>query len=61
MKYAGMPMGMWMVFSGSFTKNLTDIFGIDKAAADEVRRKAKPKYKEIITELPSLKKPTALK
>lgn len=56
MKYAGMPMGMWTLFSGSFTKNLTDIFGIDKAAADEVRQKAKPKYREIISELPEFEK-----
>ena len=24
MKYAGMPMGMWMLFAGSFQKQLTD-------------------------------------
>ena len=23
MKYAGMPMGMWMLFAGSFQKQLT--------------------------------------
>ena len=32
MKYAGMPMGMWALFSGSFRKQLTDVFGYDRAA-----------------------------
>lgn len=32
MKYAGMPMGMWVLFSESFRKQLTDVFGYDRAA-----------------------------
>ena len=56
MKYAGMPMGMWTLFSGSFTNNLTEIFGIEKNGAKEIARKAKPKYKELISELPEFEK-----
>ena len=29
MKYAGMPMGMWVLFSGSFQKQLTAVLGYD--------------------------------
>ena len=27
MKYAGMPMGMWMLFHRSFTRQLTAVLG----------------------------------
>ena len=27
MKYAGMPLGMWMLFAGSFQKQLTAVLG----------------------------------
>ena len=33
MKYAGMPMGMWVLFSGSFQKQLTAVLGYDAATA----------------------------
>ena len=38
MKYFGMPMGMWALFSGSFRTQLSVVFGYD---ADEARRIAK--------------------
>ena len=42
MKYAGMPSALWMVFANSFEKQLTIVFGYDKAAgcknADEILR-----------------------
>ena len=56
MKYAGMPMGMWALFAGSFRKQLTDVFGCDAAAAKAVAKKAKPKYREIIADLPEFEK-----
>lgn len=56
MKYAGMPMGMWALFAGSFNKKLTEIFGYDTAASREITKKAKPKYKNIIHELPEFEK-----
>ena len=33
MKYAGMPMGMWVLFAGSFQKQLTAVLGYDAATA----------------------------
>ena len=56
MKYFGMPMGMWTLFAGSFGKQLTAVFGYDKKTAKTVVKKAKPKYKEIISELPEVEK-----
>lgn len=56
MKYAGMPLGMWMLFSDSFRKQLTVVFGYDKNTAKAVTKKAKPKYKEIISGLPEFEK-----
>ena len=34
MKYAGMPFGMWVLFAGSFQKQLTAVLGYD---AQDVR------------------------
>lgn len=56
MKYTGMPMGMWGLFSGSFRKQLTAVFGCDAETAKAVTKKAKPKYKEIIADLPEFEK-----
>ena len=33
MKYTGMPMGMWVLFAGSFQKQLTAVLGYDAATA----------------------------
>ena len=56
MKYAGMPMGMWVLFSGSFQKQLTAVLGYDAATAKQITKSAKPKYKEIIAKLPEFEK-----
>ncbi len=56
MKYAGMPMGMWALFSKSFERQLTEVFGYGEDTAKEITRKAKPKYKEIIGRLPEFEK-----
>ena len=56
MKYLGMPMGMWALFEGSFREQLTAVFGYDADTAREIERKAKPKYKEIIRDLPEFEK-----
>ena len=56
MKYTGMPMGMWALFAGSFRKHLTAVFGYDAAAAAEIAKRAKPKYREIIASLPEFEK-----
>ena len=52
MKYAGMPLGMWVLFAGSFQKQLTAVLGYDADTARAITKKAKPKYREIISELP---------
>ena len=31
MKYAGMPFGMWVLFAGSFQKQLTAVLSYDAA------------------------------
>ena len=56
MKYAGMPMGMWVLFAPSFRRNLTRFFGLDEAAAKTATREAKGKYRKIIGELPEFEK-----
>ena len=56
MKYTGLPLGMWALFSGSFQKNLTTVLGFDKAAAAEITRQAKAEYKAVIGKLPEFEK-----
>ena len=56
MKYAGMPFGMWVLFAGSFQKQLTDVLGYDAATARAITEKAKPQYRQIIAGLPEFEK-----
>ena len=56
MKYMGMPLGMWALFAGSFQKQLTATFGYDVHTAKAITKHAKPKYQEIIRELPEFEK-----
>ena len=56
MKYIGMPFGMWALFSRSFRTQLTEVFGYDAGTAAEITRKAKPRYREIISRLPEFEK-----
>jgi len=56
MKYAGMPVGMWLLFAGSFRRQLSSVFNYDKETAKTVSAKAKPKYREIIGRLPEFEK-----
>ena len=44
MKYAGMPMGMWVLFAGSFQKQLTEVLGHDADTARAITKKAKAKW-----------------
>ena len=55
MRYIGMPMGMWALFAKSFQTQLA-MLGYDADAAGEITRKAKAKYREIITRLPVFEK-----
>ena len=56
MKYMGMPMEMWVLFAGSFQKQLTAVFGYDADAAQAITKKAKPQYRQIIRRLPEFEK-----
>ena len=56
MKYAGMPFGMWMLFAGSFQKQLTAVLGYDAATARAITKKAKPQYRQVIRKLPEFEK-----
>lgn len=56
MTYAGMPMGMWLLFSGSFCRQLHEKMGLDKAAAKAVKKAAKKEYREIIGHIPEFEK-----
>ena len=56
MQYAGMPWGMWALFGGSFRRQLTAVLGYDPEMAAEITRKAKPRYKTIIADLPEFEK-----
>lgn len=56
MKYMGMPMALWAIFTRSFRKNLETCFGLNATEAKEVTRKAKVRYKKIIRELPEFEK-----
>lgn len=56
MKYMGMPLEMWALFAGSFQKQLTATFGYDVQTAKAITKHAKPKYQEIIRELPEFEK-----
>ena len=56
MKYMGMPMGMWVLFSGSFQTQLTAVLDYAPEVAGAVTKQAKPKYREIIAGLPEFEK-----
>ena len=56
MRYAGMPLGMWALFAGSFKKQLSVVYGYNSKTAKVIIDKAKPKYKRIIEGLPTFEK-----
>ena len=56
MKYMGLPAAMWVVFAKSFRVQLGEVFGYDAATAADIIRKAKPKYRELIAEVPEFEK-----
>ena len=56
MKYAGMPMGMWMIFHKSFQRNLTEVLKYDEEESRKITALAKKKYRELIERLPEFEK-----
>ena len=56
MRYIGMPKGMWRLFHSSFREKLVSVLGFDQTVAKEIEKKALPRYREIIAELPEFEK-----
>lgn len=56
MKYTGMPMGMWVLFSKSFRDKLISVFGYGAKEADQISKAAKARYRTIIAGLPEFEK-----
>ena len=56
MKHTGMPDGMWLLFAGSFRRNLTSVLKYDAATARSITSKAKKRYREIAERLPEFEK-----
>lgn len=56
MKYHTLPFLMWVIFSSSFEKELTNTFTYDIKEARTITAKAKVKYKEIISSIPRFEK-----
>lgn len=56
MKYTGMPMGMWVLFSKSFRDKLISVFGYGAKEADQISKAAKERYRTIIAGLPEFEK-----
>ena len=56
MKYAGMPMGMWILFRKSFRDHLVSVLSFTETEARRTTAAAKPKYREIIGKLPEFEK-----
>lgn len=61
MKYAGMPSGMWLLFSRSFEKQLCHVFDLESKASKTVMSKAKNQYKAIIARLPEFEQGDSFK
>lgn len=61
MKYIGMPMGMWVLFAGSFQKQLTAVLGYDAATARAITKKQSRNTGKSSAGCRSLKKPTVSK
>lgn len=56
MKYAGMPMAMWIIFHKSFRRNLTEVLKFDEQESRRITAAAKKKYRELIEKLPEFEK-----
>lgn len=51
---------MWLLFKGSFQKNLVSVLGFSESIAAEITKSAKTEYRWIIARLPEFEKATAL-
>lgn len=56
MRYLGMPAGMWALFAGSFRYQLGEVLGYDGAAAAQIAKGARKRYRELIGRLPTFER-----
>jgi len=56
MKYASMPMGMWILFRKSFWDHLVSVLSFTETEARRTTAAAKSKYREISAKLPEFEK-----
>ena len=56
MKYVGMPMGRWILLSGSFRKQLEAELGYSRGEARRITGKSKRCYRKLIAKLPEFEK-----
>lgn len=56
MKYFGMPLGMWLLYKGSFRRGLVSVLGFSEEDAGGIMRSAKSEYQRIIARLPEFEK-----
>lgn len=56
MKYTGMPTGMWLLFSGSFRKQLEEVLGYSREEACKITVNAKRQYRKLIGKLPEFER-----
>ena len=56
MRYCGMPAGMWLLFVGSFRKQLAQILGFSAVRAKAIAERAKRRYRQIVRGLPAFEK-----
>ena len=56
MKTIGMPAGMWLLFVGSFRKQLTGTLGYEASRGKEIAVRARRKYRWIVRGLPEFEK-----
>ena len=54
MKYAGMPLGMWMLFHRSFTRQLTAVLGQSAESAKATEKAALARLSRWIKRIPAL-------
>ena len=56
MKYFGMPSGMWLLFGGSFRKQLVSVLRCSRKSSRKITKRAKREYRRIIKSLPEFEK-----
>jgi hypothetical protein len=56
MQYAPMPAAMWLLFQGSFRKQLEQTLQYSSKRAKEITSRAKTRYKSILADLPEFEK-----